>query len=73
MTTVKIFKQGDSLAITIPRSFRSMLHLVKGDLLVVERDNGRLTLTPIRQHLAQQGDRPSPPGTVRLDRTKEQQ
>lgn len=52
MTTVKAFNQGNSLAITIPRSFRSVMKIFKGDLLLVERKGDTLVFRKLsfREH-----------------------
>lgn len=50
MVTVKVFKQGASLGVTIPLRYRAFLKWVKGDQIAVELDGDALILREIKAH-----------------------
>lgn len=52
MTTVKVFKQGHSMVIAIPRYFLSTLKLGKGDVMVVDREDDALVFRKLSRHNA---------------------
>lgn len=53
-TIVRLFRQGNTQAIAIPRPFRHALKLALGDQLFMELVNGRLVITPIELAIEEQ-------------------
>ena len=61
MTFVRCFKQGGSICVSIPKHFRSMLNIGRGDVFMVEIATGGVMFRKLPPHRRER--EPSPPVT----------
>ena len=56
MLTQKLYRNGNSVAVTIPKEYLKELKLKVGAKVMVSKENGSLTISPSNKHLASDVD-----------------